>query len=294
MKILILKLGATGDVLRTTPILHKLPKDVYWITSDENLLILKDNHRINRCVSWSKADELLGTVFDLVINLEDSFDVAKFVSRLGYKELFGAYLNDSDRVEYTESSRTWFDLSLISRFGRDKADQIKLVNRRTYQDLIFSSLGYTFENDKYLLPKTTVSSLVGDIAIANTAGPVWPMKKWAYYDELKTMLGRKGYIVNILPHRNTVLEHIADVQNHKCLISGDSLPMHIALGSGKKCVTIFQCTSPWEIHDYGLQTKIISPLLEKYFYKRHFDIEATTCISVNSVYETIIRTCSCD
>lgn len=290
MKILIVKLGATGDVLRTSSLLNKLPGEIYWVTSNDNLILLADNQKITRSVSWGQASDLANIKFDLVINLEDSFEVAKLLRQFRCKELFGAYLNISDSVEYTESSRDWFDLSLISRFGRSKADELKLLNRRSYQELIFTSLGYTFQDDKYFLPKTTVSGLVGDVAIANTAGPVWPMKKWAYYDELKLKLEGDGYVVNILPYRNTVLEHIADVQNHKYLISGDSLPMHIALGSGMKCVTIFQCTSPWEIHDYGLQTKIVSPLLEKYFYKRDFDAKAATSIPLSSVYETTIRT----
>ena len=98
-----------------------------------------------------------------------------------------------------------------------------------------------------------------------------------------------GYKVNYLPMRDSLLEHIGDVKNHRFLVSGDTLPMHIALGSGIKCITLFTCTSPWEIYDYGIQKKIISPLLGKYFYKRGFAEEATTSISVNKVYEEVIE-----
>jgi hypothetical protein len=61
------------------------------------------------------------------------------------------------------------------------------------------------------------------------------------------------------------------------------LPMHFALGSGTRCVTLFNCTSPWEIYDYGLQKKIVSPLLEEFFYKRGYDERATTAITVDEV-----------
>ena len=54
--------------------------------------------------------------------------------------------------------------------------------------------------------------LQGDVAISSTAGPVWPMKKWAYYDELKNELKSGGLKVNTLQSRSTVLEHLADVQ----------------------------------------------------------------------------------
>jgi hypothetical protein len=92
----------------------------------------------------------------------------------------------------------------------------------------------------------------------------------------------------VLPHRPTLLEHLGDVRNHRCLLGGDSLPMHLALGSGLRCVTLFTCTSPWEIHDYGLQTKIVSPLLEEFFYKRGRDVRATTAIGVQEVFDAVI------
>ena len=135
---------------------------------------------------------------------------------------------------------------------------LKFKNRKSYQELIFDGLGFTFGGEKYLLPQPINTDLRGDIAIAAKAGSIWPMKNWAYYDELRTKLEEMGLRVNYLPIRKTLLEHVGDVQNHKYLISGDSLPMHIALGSNMNCLTIFTCTSPWEIYDYGIQKKIIS------------------------------------
>lgn len=153
---------------------------------------------------------------------------------------------------------------------------MKLKNRRCYQEIIFNGLGYTFKGEPYLLPNPIATYLVGDIALAPYAGAVWPMKNWAYYDGLKSRLERSGYKVNFLPARSSMLEHLADVQNHRYLVSGDTLPMHIALGYRKDCTSIFICTSPWEIHGYGLQRKIVSPKLSDYFYRRDFDVKATT------------------
>ena len=128
----------------------------------------------------------------------------------------------------------------------------------------------------------------GDVAIAAEAGPVWPMKKWAYYDELRQKLQDAGFVVNYLPNRPSLLEHLADVRGHRCLVSGDTLPMHLALGSGIPCVSIFTCTSPWEIHGYGLQEKIVSPLLKRFFYKRGYDRRATTAISVEKGMDAVM------
>jgi hypothetical protein len=64
--------------------------------------------------------------------------------------------------------------------------------------------------------------------------------------------------------------------------------MHFALGTKTPCVTLFTCTSPWEIYDYGVQEKIVSPLLEEFFYKRDYDERATTAISLDEVLEAVM------
>jgi heptosyltransferase-2 len=203
--------------------------------------------------------------------------------------LFGAFLKDDGQMSYTEDANCWFDMSLLSVYGRDKANALKLQNRRSYQELVFSGLGWTFTDEEYLLPNTTPSELRGDVAIASESGPVWPMKKWAHYDRLKHDLESEGLTVNFLPKRPTLLEHLADVRGHRCLVSGDSLPMHLALGSGIPGVALFNCTSPWEIHDYGRLTKLVSPLLSEFFYRRDFDARATTAISFEDVYGSTLK-----
>ncbi len=284
MNILIAKLGATGDVVRTTPLLRRFKGQVVWLTSAKNAVLLEGLCDNVQCVAWEQRDEIPKTNYDLAINLEDTLDVGQFVQSLRPQQTFGAYVAPDGTLQYTEDSRQWFDLSLISRYGRQQADQLKLRNRKTYQELIFAGFGWTFTNqDSYLLPKGTSTNLSGDVAIAQESGPVWPMKNWAHYDQLKQELQARGLTVNVLPKRPTLLEHLADVRNHRCLVGGDSLPMHFALGSGRRCVTLFNCTSPWEIHEYDIQKKIVSPLLEEFFYKRDFDRRAITAISLEEV-----------
>ena len=110
------------------------------------------------------------------------------------------------------------------------------------------------------------------------------------FDNLSAMPLRKLAIVSTLPiqYYAPVFRALFDVGNHFCLIGGDSLPMHFALGSGTRCVTLFTCTSPWEIYDYGIQTKIVSPLLKEFFYKRGYDERATTAITVDEVFNAVM------
>jgi ADP-heptose:LPS heptosyltransferase len=288
MNVLIIKLGATGDVVRTTPLLRRLNGSVTWITSAKNGVLLEGLADNLRHFSWEARARALDISYDLAINLEDTLEVALFLKSVGPAEIFGAYAESSKHLRYTENSKCWFDLSLISSYGRQSADRLKLLNRRTYQQLIFTGLGLDFAGDPYLLPRPVETALSGDVAIAADAGHVWPMKKWAYYDQLKQRLEDQGLTVNALPKRPSLLEHLADVMNHRCLVGGDSLPMHFALGTGTPCVSLFTCTSPWEIYDYGVQKKIVSQLLEEFFYKRGYDQRATTAITVDEVFDAVM------
>jgi heptosyltransferase-2 len=292
MDTLIVKLGATGDVVRTTPLLRRLEGRVTWLTASKNTPLLDGLAGCSadlEVVDWQRRAELSGTRYDLVINLEDDAEAAGIVDSVKAGRLFGAYAQRDGRIAYTADASQWFDLSLISVHGRKKADELKFRNRRSYQELLFEGLDLGFAGEAYLLPRSAALQLRGDVAIAPDAGPVWPMKKWAHYDWLKRELEARGLVVHYLPARATLLEHLADVRAHRCLVSGDSLPMHLALGSGLPCVAMFNCTSPWEIHDYGILAKLVSPLLGEYFYKRGFEARATEAIPRNEVLSTVLE-----
>lgn len=289
MNTLILKLDATGDVVRTTALLRRLDGHVSWITAARNMPLLEGLATNVRAATWATRQELMDRRYDLVLSLEDDVEVAAFAGCIAADRIFGAYATPEGQVKYTEDSKGWFDLSLISSFGRERADQLKLVNRRSYQDLLFEGLGWRFMGERYVLPEPPESTLRGDVALAPIAGPVWPMKGWEHYGELQAELERRGYVVNVLPQRPSLLEHMGDIQNHRCIVCGDSLPMHLALGLGVRCVALFNCTSPWEIHDYGLLDKAESPLLGNFFYKRGMDRRATTAISLDTVLDKTLR-----
>ena len=289
MNVLIVKLGAAGDVVRTTTLLRRLSGEVTWLTEAKNTVLLEGVKQGLKCVSWEQRDETKGTLYDLVVNLEDTHQIGSFLKLLDYKQLFGPYVDSTNALRYTDDSRPWFDLGVISRYGKQQADELKYANRCTYQELVFKGLGWRFEGERYYLPEPIKTDLKGDVAIARQAGAIWPMKNWAYYGDLEDALKRTGSIVNVLPERSSVLEHLGDVANHRCLVSGDTLPMHLALGSEVRCVSLFTCTSPWEIHGYGVQRKIVSPLIKEFFYKRGFAERATRAITLEEVVAAVVE-----
>jgi len=286
-KILIVKTGAAGDVVRTTTLLNILRGEIDWIIDRKNALLIKGLPGIKNIYFKSELRNFPFSTYDLVINLEDSKSLAEFTSNLNFKELIGVFVTKSGKLSYTENTSEWFDMSLISRFGLEKANKLKFENRRSFQEIIFDAFGLPFNNEKYVLPFFHSTDLTGEIAIAPKAGKIWPMKNWAYYPDLARILRNEGFTVNFLPTRKTILEHIGDIANHSLLISGDSLPMHLALGLGIKSISLFICTSPYEIYDYGILTKVVSSNLKKYFYRRDVLPEATKSIKLSTVLQKV-------
>jgi heptosyltransferase-2 len=141
---LIVKLNATGDVVRTTALLRRLQGPVTWISARGNLPLLQGARPDMRVLAWEDREQAADTAYDLVINLEDEVETAEFVRSLDPARVFGALLADNQRITYSDNASEWFDMSLVSRFGRQRADELKLANRRTYQQMIFSGLGWSF------------------------------------------------------------------------------------------------------------------------------------------------------
>jgi|TARA_B100002003_G_C14087219_1_gene522987 heptosyltransferase-2 len=153
MDILIIKLGAIGDVLRTTAILpglrEKYPDSlVTWVTKADSFDILKNNEFIDKLhlIQENLAEKFKDVEFDLVINLDDDLEACKLASSLRSKKIIGTYLDDDKKV-YTDDSSSWFEMGLISKFGKEKADELKALNKKTYQSILFDILG--IENKDY-------------------------------------------------------------------------------------------------------------------------------------------------
>ena len=270
-KILIIKLGAMGDVIRTTPLLHVLNGDIFWVTKAESLPLLP-KECINYLVEIERAESLKEILFDLVICLDDEYEAAVLATSLNKRNLIGAYLQDGI-LTYTNSSAEWFDMGLISRFGKDKADAIKMKNTKSYQEIIFRMVGKEFNGEEYVLnlngvvknPKNKDGVVIG---IESRAGDRWIMKQWNKYDELSNLLKKEGYEVRFFQERKHISEYIQDINDCDVVVSGDTLAMHIALALKKKVVSILTCTSPAEIFEYDRMLKVVSPLLNQAFYRK--------------------------
>src|SRR5207237_10234689 len=118
MNVLIIKLGATGDMVRTTPLLSHLSGQITWLTAAKNITLLENLTDNLRCFSWEERANVLDSHYDLAINLEATFDVAQFLRTIECCEILGAYVDSNNCVTYTACSIRLFELILINSYCR--------------------------------------------------------------------------------------------------------------------------------------------------------------------------------
>jgi len=290
-KIAIIKIGATGDVVRTSVLLHLYKNDeITWVTARHNTPVLPFRQaNLKSILAFEDIHEtdILNEQFDLVISLDDDFKCADLAGKIKSRELLGAYL-DAERVSYTSSSNEWFDMGLSSRFGNERADRIKLENKCSYQEILFRMLGHSFKGEEYIIPEDIIVKREKKvIGIESRAGARWPTKMWNQYEQLAEVLEGEGYQCFFFKDRDNIKDYLQDIGNVSLFIGGDTLGMHIALALKIPVVAIFTCTSAVEIYGYGRMEKIVSPFLEKAFYKTDYIAEAVDSISLIDVYNAV-------
>lgn len=147
----IIKLGALGDVLRTTALLGPLRQrypnaQVVWITSNEALALLEGNPAIDRALAYRRSlrRELEGLQFDLLVSMDEEPHACELATTLETHELIGAYQDPQGRMTYTSSSSAWFGMGLLNRDpdgSLETANALKRQNRRTYFQIWLEILG---------------------------------------------------------------------------------------------------------------------------------------------------------
>jgi len=257
---LIIKLGAMGDVLRTTTLLRALPGPVTWVTRTASLSLLADIPQIHELLSFEAAPgALAGRRFALAACLDDEPEACRLLDLVEADRRVGAYL-ENGRVTYGESARPWYDMGLVSRFGKQRADELKRENQRSYQELLFEMFGLQFQGEDYVFGYTPRAVSLRQVGIEMRADARWQLKRWGRYPELAERLRGAGFDVSFFEQRAELRDFIADVNACGLVVTGDTLTMHLGLALRKRVVAVFGPTSAPEIHAYDRLTKVVSPI----------------------------------
>jgi heptosyltransferase-2 len=192
-RILIIKLGAMGDVLRTTPLLPALKNRyresyVTWITDSVSLELLQLNPYIDRLLTFSYESilRLEGEKFDLMICLDKEPRASALAMKMQADNKQGFGLSKYGNV---------FSLNKESDYafmlGIDDNKKFK-ENKKSYQEIIFEIAGLKYHNEEYVLNTSHSSreyakSLFDKIGIKESdrvigvspgAGSVFANKAW--------------------------------------------------------------------------------------------------------------------
>jgi len=140
-RVLIVKLDATGDVLRTTSLLRPLhaampASHVTWITLREAVDVLRPNKLIDQVVPLGvEALVLLQTQqFDVVINPDASLASSRLATLARAPDKRGFVVDESGQLApLNEAARRWYELGLN--------DELKKKNQQTYQSILLAIAG---------------------------------------------------------------------------------------------------------------------------------------------------------
>src|SRR3989338_7854035 len=160
MNILVIKLGAAGDIIRTTAILPGLKQkypgsSIDWVTQSSYHEIIQGNPFIRKVFFIDKDKEKLASSFyNLIISCDDDLGACNLASQVPHDYLIGAYAHGKKPV-YTPNAAAWFDNGLISRHGLRKANVLKRKNEKTYQELWYNIIGipYAKQEPQLILAK---------------------------------------------------------------------------------------------------------------------------------------------
>ncbi|MFW6255325.1 MAG: glycosyltransferase family 9 protein [Candidatus Sumerlaeota bacterium] len=191
-EILIIKLGAMGDVLRTTPVLRILkqqydPSYITWITDPESECLLRHNPMVDRLLLWSPDAclQLQAENFDLSLNFEKEYRALALDQLVRAVEKRGFALHPANTMGIHNAAAEY-----ALRLGID--DKIKFeTNEKSMPQILVEMAGYDFDGEEYVLEIPPAARDFADrlkdaeglsdrlvIGLNTGCGAVFPTKQW--------------------------------------------------------------------------------------------------------------------
>lgn len=295
-RIVVVKLAAAGDVLRTAAILPPLKREyprshVTWV-ADEAALPLIDGHPlVDRAMPFDFTTwlTLSAEEFDLVLSLDKEPRAAAFAGGLRASERRGFALSRWGTLTALNDGAQ-YDLDL----GRSNDKKFN-GNALSAPEIFCGVAGLTYAGEPYelALPDASIDrarTFLDSHALADPvvglnvgAGPVFANKAWTTegYGELarrvRDELGGTALVLGGPADRermtsvveasdgaavdggtHELLDFAAIVGSMDALVTGDTMALHLAVALGVPTVVIFGPTVPQEIELYGRGHKIVS------------------------------------
>src|SRR4030066_1464450 len=284
INILIIKLGAIGDIIRTTPLLRKLranypDANIYWLTYFPEILSPEWVDNI-LSVNVENIQVIKSIKFDWLINL-DKDKIAIALTKSIEAERKSGFTMDKFGNAHPISSEAEEHKWLTGIFN-----DISKQNTKHYVLEIFEICGFEFNNEEYILEvkidksKWDIDKSKKVIGLNTGCSGRWTSRLWPneYWIELASKLLKSSYEVIFLGgeqehEKNRMLaeksggkyfghfsldKFISLVNECDLVVTAVTMAMHIAIGLKKKLILFNNIFNKNEFYLYG-RGEIIEP-----------------------------------
>jgi heptosyltransferase-2 len=296
-KILIIKLDAVGDVLRTTSILHALKKKypsshITWLTRSDAKELFNWNNLVDTVLLFEDMDttaRLTSEHFDLLIHPDASPVSSALASASNSKVKKGFLLDTKGKITpANESAIEWLEMGAF--------DEYKKRNTKTYQQILHEIAELEYDKGEIILNLSEDEMSLREklfesyglqkykfiIGLNTGASKRWRLKQWRFegfrelikklksYEDLAVLLyggpsekernnSLKNEFANVVDtgSDNSLREFFVKLDLSQLIITGDTLALHAATALKKHVICLFGPTSSNEIESYGRIIKII-------------------------------------
>ncbi len=280
-KILIIKLGAIGDVIRTTPLLHKLiaehpESELWWLTYSPEIV----PSVVHKTFKFNSENILLmeETEFGAVVNLDKDTQACALAKRLKSGKLYGFTLVNGRPAPANELAHEKFLTGLF--------DDVNKANKKSYPEEIFEICGYKFQGEEYILDiDNSYSWDLGNegktiVGLNTGCGDRWVSRLWAEekWIELISMIKQEGMFPLLLGGKQeheknlrmaersgacykghfSLQQFLTLVNQCDIVVTAVTMALHIAVGLKKKVVLMNNIFNPAEFELYG-RGEIVMP-----------------------------------
>jgi ADP-heptose:LPS heptosyltransferase len=286
-RILIIKLGAIGDVIRTTPLLSRYRQEypnchITWITHTPDILPKEEIDSIYK-FDFRSCYILQNREFDIAVNLDKDVEACILLKDIHASEKYGFLWKDKHIAPATKAA----EHKLITGFF----DHISIKNTKNYLEEIFEICHFDFKKEPYLIHineayvqkwrilKTRAGSKK-IIGLNTGCGKRWLTRLWPeeYWLDLIRKLKKKGFYPLIMggpeeheqnlkyaklsgayyPGVFSLPEFIGISANTDLVLSAVSMMMHIAIALKKPLILFNNIFNKHEFELYG-RGAIIEP-----------------------------------